>query len=329
MLAYVLRRALGLVAVLLAMSFAVFCLQSVIPADPARAMAGPLTPLANIEALREKLGLNDPVVVQYGRFLSRLAQGDLGTSVRTRNPVAADILEYLPASLELSLAALCIGILLAGAFAVVPNILGRAGILRLLFIATGSVPIFMSALLLVYFFWFRLGWLPGSGRMSDTDFGGPTGFNLVDALVSGRPGMGLDAIRHMVLPALALALPIAVAVGRSLNSALHEVMEQAYIGTARGKGLRETTVVLCHGLRNAASPALAMIGLQIRLLFGNLLIVELVFGWPGLGLYMVQSLSSSDLPAVLGVTIVLGTFYIFANIIVEILQTLADPRIEL
>jgi|APAra7269096714_1048519.scaffolds.fasta_scaffold05325_3 ABC-type dipeptide/oligopeptide/nickel transport system permease component len=329
MLVYFIRRLSGLVVVLLAMSFAVFCLQSIIPADPARAIAGPLTPLSSVNALRQQLGLDDPIIVQYGRFLSRLAEGDLGTSTRTRQPVAADIREYLPASLELSLAALCIGLVLAAVIAVMPRILGGSGGLRFLLIAAGSVPTFMSALLLVYFLWFRLGWLPGSGRMSEDDIGGPTGFNMIDALVGGRGDLSLDAARHLLLPALALALPIAVAVGRSLDSALREVMQQPYIGTARGKGLREAVVVLRHGLRNAASPALAMVGLQIRLLFGNLLIVELVFGWPGLGLYMVQSLSSADLPAVLGVTVVLGTFYILVNIVVEILQTLADPRIEL
>ena len=329
MLVYFIRRLSGLVVVLLAMSFAVFCLQSIIPADPARAIAGPLTPLSSVNALRQQLGLDDPIIVQYGRFLSRLAEGDLGTSTRTRQPVAADIREYLPASLELSLAALCIGLVLAAVIAVMPRILGGSGGLRFLLIAAGSIPTFMSALLLVYFLWFRLGWLPGSGRMSEDDIGGPTGFNMIDALVGGRGDLSLDAARHLLLPALALALPIAVAVGRSLDSALREVMQQPYIGTARGKGLREAVVVLRHGLRNAASPALAMVGLQIRLLFGNLLIVELVFGWPGLGLYMVQSLSSADLPAVLGVTVVLGTFYILVNIVVEILQTLADPRIEL
>ncbi len=329
MLVYFIRRLSGLVVVLLAMSFAVFCLQSIIPADPARAIAGPLTPLSSVNALRQQLGLDDPIIVQYGRFLSLLAEGDLGTSTRTRQPVAADIREYLPASLELSLAALCIGLVLAAVIAVMPRILGGSGGLRFLLIAAGSVPTFMSALLLVYFLWFRLGWLPGSGRMSEDDIGGPTGFNMIDALIGGRGDLSLDAARHLLLPALALALPIAVAVGRSLDSALREVMQQPYIGTARGKGLREAVVVLRHGLRNAASPALAMVGLQIRLLFGNLLIVELVFGWPGLGLYMVQSLSSADLPAVLGVTVVLGTFYILVNIVVEILQTLADPRIEL
>jgi len=133
----------------------------------------------------------------------------------------------------------------------------------------------------------------------------------------------------VILPAVALALPIAVAVGRSLNGALHEVMQQAYIRTVRGKGLSEATIVLRHGLRNAASAPLAMIGLQVGLLFGNLLIVERVFAWPGLGLYTVQALASSDLPAVLGVSVVFGTIYILVNILVEIGQSIADPRIGL
>jgi len=329
MLVYFIRRLSGLVVVLLAMSFAVFCLQSIIPADPARAIAGPLTPLSSVNALRQQLGLDDPIIVQYGRFLSRLAEGDLGTSTRTRQPVAADIREYLPASLELSLAALCIGLVLAAVIAVMPRILGGSGGLRFLLIAAGSVPTFMSALLLVYFLWFRLGWLPGSGRMSEDDIGGPTGFNMIDALVGGRGDLSLDAARHLLLPALALALPIAVAVGRSLDSALREVMQQPYIGTARGKGLREAVVVLRHGLRNAASPALAMVGLQIRLLFGNLLIVERIFAWPGLGLYLVQAFANSDLPAVLGVSLVFGAIYILVGIAVEIGQSLADPRIDL
>ena len=165
--------------------------------------------------------------------------------------------------------------------------------------------------------------------MSYRDFAGPTGFNLIDGILAGRPEVSLDALPHMILPALALALPIAVAVGRSLNGALHDVMRQAYIRTARGKGLSETEVLLRHGLRNAASAPLAMIGLQVGLLFGNLLVVERVFGWPGLGLYTVQAFASADLPAVLGVSMVFGTFYILVNTLIEIGQSLADPRISL
>lgn len=329
MLAYLARRIAGLVVVLLAMSFIVFCLQSLIPADPARAMAGPLAPAETVEALREQLGLDQPVLTQYGRFLARLGGGDLGTSIRTRQPVLADVARYLPASLELGAVAMVFGIALAVLLAVLQGRFRRSSLVRLVIIGAGSAPIFLTALLLAFFFWFQLDWLPGAGRLETRRFSGPTGVNLLDGLLTGHPEISLDALRHVLLPALALALPIAVAVGRSLAGALHEVMTQSYIRTARGKGLRETDVLLHHGLRNAASAPLSMIGLQVGLLLGNLLVVERVFAWPGLGLYLVQAFASSDLPAVLGVSLIFGAIYILVGIAVEIGQSIADPRIGL
>jgi len=326
---FLLRRAIGLVSVLLSMSFAVFCLQTLVPADPARAIAGPSTPLARVDELRVELGLNDPVIVQYGRFVTRLVHGDLGTSVRTRKPIADDIRRYLPASLELAVAAFILGLTFAVALAVLPLIMRAAGPIQLAFTAAGSLPIFMSALLLAYVFWFRLGLLPGAGRMSDSNFAGPTGLNVVDAVLAGNVPAIVDALKHIILPALALAFPIAVAVGRTLGSSLRDVMQQQYIATARGKGLRESSVVFRHAVRNAAPAALAMVALQVRLLFGNLLVVELVFAWPGLGLYMVQSLGSADLPAVLGVTLVLSAFYLAVSLLIEVSQSLIDQRIPI
>ncbi|WP_095088273.1 ABC transporter permease [Mesorhizobium sophorae] len=329
MLAYLIKSFVGAVVVLLVMSFIVFCLQSIIPADPARAIAGPSAPPEKVEAMREQLGLDDPAVVQYGRFLLRLAHADLGTSVRTRRPVADDIQQYLPATLELGLASIALGVALAGVMAALQFLIPGLGGIRLAMVGVGSTPIFLSALLLTYFFWFRLDWLPGAGRLAYRDFAGPTGFNVVDGILVGRPEVSVDALLHMILPALALALPIGIAVGRSLNGALHDVMSQAYVRTARGKGLSETKVLLSHGLRNAATAPLSMLGLQVRLLFGNLLVVERVFGWPGLGLYTVQAFASADLPAVLGVAIVFGILYILVNTLIEIGQSMADPRINL
>ena len=326
---YLIKRVAGAVVVLLVMSFIVFCLQSIIPADPVRAVAGPSAPPETVEAIREQLGIDDPTVVQYGRFLVRLVHGDLGISVRTRRPVASDILQYLPATLELALVSIALGAALSGVMALLQfRFTGSTGI-RLAIIGAGSTPIFLSALLLAYFFWFRLGWLPGAGRLGFSGFTGPTGFNLIDGILTGRTDVSVDALKHIFLPALALALPIGVAVGRSLNSALHDVLSQAYVRTARGKGLSETSVLLRHGLRNAASAPLSMFSLQIRLLFGGLLVVERIFGWPGLGLYAVQAFASADLPAVLGVAMVFGILYIMVNTLVEISQSLADPRIDL
>jgi peptide/nickel transport system permease protein/dipeptide transport system permease protein len=329
MLAYLARRIAGLLAVLLAMSFIVFCLQSLIPADPARAMAGPLAPAATVQALHQQLGLDQPVLAQYGRFLGRLVEGDLGTSIRTRQPVLSDIARYLPASVELGLVALVFGTVLGLVLALLQGRARSSGVLRLLVIGAGSAPIFLTALLLAYIFWFRLDWLPGAGRLDVRHFVGPTGINLLDGLLTGRPAISLDALAHAILPAIALALPIAVAVGRSLGASLHEVMRQPYIRTARGKGLAESVVLVRHGLRNAATAPLAMVGLQVGLLFGNLLIVERIFAWPGLGLYLVQAFANSDLPAVLGVSLVFGAIYILVGIAVEIGQSLADPRIDL
>lgn len=326
---YVLKHLSGLVVVLLAMSFFVFCLQSIIPADPARAVAGPTAPTATVETVREQLGLDRPVIVQYGRFLLRLTHGDLGTSFRTRQPITADIGTYLPATLELMIVAVFLGVVPAAGLALLQFSFPRSRFLRVVMIALGSTPIFLSAAVLVYVFWFKLDWLPGSGRLGLRDFAGPTGFYLIDGFLTGQPSASLDALAHILLPAIALGLPIAVAIGRTTSGALHDVMRQAYIRTARGKGIGETRLVLLHGLRNAATAPLAMIGLQVRLLFGNLLIVERIFGWPGLGNYMVQSLASSDLPGVLGVSMVFGVLYILVNIAIEICQSVADPRIEL
>ncbi|MFC5757833.1 ABC transporter permease [Rhizobium sp. GCM10022189] len=327
MFGFLLRRVFAVTLVLLSMSFAVFCLQTIVPADPARAIAGPTTPLTRVAELRKELGLNDPVIVQYGRFLIRVTRGDLGTSVRTRKPIAADVRTYLPASLELSIVALAFGAIFAAFFAVVPAIVRWAHPIGLAFTAAGSLPIFATSLFLSYLFWFRLGVLPGAGRMSDHNFSGPTGFNLVDSVLAGDVTAATDATRHIILPALALAFPIAIAVGRTLSSSLRDVMQQRYIETARGKGLSEASVVIRHALRNALPSALAMLALQVRLLFGNLLVVELVFGWPGLGLYMVHSLASADLPAVLGVTLVLSVFYLAVSLVIEVFQTALDPRI--
>lgn len=329
MLVYLLKRIAGAVAMLIVMSFIIFCLQNLIPADPARALAGPFAPAETLDWIRQQLGLDEPVIVQYGRFMSHLLHGDLGISVRTRQPVTSDVLQYLPATLELALVSLVCGVALGGFMALLHFAFPRSGIVRLAIVGVGSTPIFLTSLLLAYFLWFRVGWFPGAGRLTFQNFSGPTGFNLIDGILLGRPGVSLDALWHITLPALALALPIAVAVGRSLGGALHDVMKQPYIRTARGKGLSEASVLLRHGVRNAATAPLAMIGLQVSLLFGNLIIVERVFAWPGLGFYMVQAFASADLPAVLGVAMAFGVFYSLVSILMEISQSLADPRIVL
>lgn len=326
---FLVRRLVGLLTVLFVMSLIVFVLQSVIPADPARALAGPNAPEEVIEDLREGLGLNDPVLVQYGLYMGRVLQGDLGTSVRTRQPVAADIAAYAPASLELMLAALVLGVALGTGVALMQQLTRAGAALRVLLLALGSVPIFLSALLLVHLLWFQLDWLPGGNRIGIRRFQGPTGFMLVDWALLGRPEVLVSALRHLTLPALTLAIPIAVALARSITSSLNTTMQQPFIRTVRGKGLTERRILWRHAARNSAAGPLAMVGLQVGLLFANLLIVERIFAWPGLGLYTVQAFAASDLPAVLGVSLAFGAFYISVNILIDLGQAALDPRVRL
>jgi len=322
------RRIAGLAAVLLAMTVVLFSLQQLVPADPARALIGPNAPNSLVEAKRKEMGFDQPLPVRYFRYMVQLAHGDLGQSIHTHNPVTQDLAHFTPASLELIAAAAFLGISI-GAVAGLSQALSRwGGILRFGLIGASSAPIFLTGLLLSLLFWYRLGWLPGGGRISPDDFGpGPTGFMVLDGILTGRPRMTLDALAHLILPALTLALPIAVAIARTLASSLTEVYRQGYIRTARAKGLSEGVVLMRHALKNAAGPSLSMIALQVAMIFNNLLIVELLFAWPGLGLYMVQAFGSADLPAVLGVAMVAAALYLFVAAIVDILRALFDPRL--
>lgn len=327
MLRFVLVRTAGLLVVVFAMVVGIFLLRQVVPGDPARAAVGPTAPQDVVEAKRAELGLDDQLSVQFGRYLRALSHGDLGQSIRTRNPVREDLAVALPASVELMAFALLGGVVLGGAFAFGQHLLPRLGALRLLLVGGASAPIFLTALLLLLLFWYRLGWLPGGGRGGSAD--GPTGLMVVDGLLGGSPAAAWGALRHLILPATALALPMAVAIGRTLRSALATVLAQDHIRTARSKGLSEQRILLRHALRNASTAPLAMLGLQVGLLFANLLIVEQIFAWPGLGLYTVQALSRSDLPAVLGVSLLFGTAYVLLNALIDLAQAWADPRVGL
>ncbi len=327
---FVLTRLAGLVLVLLAMTLVIFLLRQVVPSDPARAAVGPNAPESVVKLKREELGLDKPVYTQYFDYLGNVVQGDFGTSTRTLAPVSDDIRTYLPASLELMLAAILLAAVLAGTLALGQTMLRRTGVLRVVLLGGASAPIFLIAELLLLFCWFKFGLLPGGGRTDIADAPtGPTGLLTVDSVLSGRPDVFWDACLHLLLPALTLALPMGVAVGRTLRSSLVGTLRQDYIRTARSKGLTEANVIRRHGLRNSATGALSMAGLQVGLLLANLLVVERIFAWPGLGEYTVESLARSDLSAVLGVALVFGVIFIVANTLVDLLQALADPRIAL
>ena len=323
------KRLAGLVGVLLALSTVVFLLEAVVPADPVRAMVGASASRASVEAARHTLGLDKPLPQQYLHFLSRAVHGDLSMSLHTRRPVGTDLAAFLPASLELALAAGLIALVLGVGLGVL-TAGGRGRRSQLVLVALSSAPPFLLALGMLLLFYAGLHVLPGSGRVT-SGIGaptGPTGMVTVDALLHGQLAVWSDALAHLVMPATCLALGPAVAIARTLRSSLQQVLAEDYVRTARAKALPERSVLLRHALRNSLSAPLTMAGLQVGLLLGGVVVVESVFAWPGIGLYTARSIQTIDFPAVAGTTLVLGAAYVVVNAIVDLAQMWADPRLR-
>lgn len=328
---FVLRRIGAAVAVSVVLVAAVFALQHLSHTDPAHAYLGPGASQAAVAAERVRLGLNQPLLVQFGHYVVNLLHGNLGVSYRTRRPVGQDLVEYLPATAELACYALAIALFLGILLGLATAARWRgAGVLKTVLISGASSPIFLLALLGVLVFYGHLHLLPATGRSSYANAPtGPTGFLTIDALLAGRFNVFLDALRHLVLPATCLAVGPAVSIGRVLRSSILSALEEDYIRTARAKGLRERRVLLAHALRNALGPALSMTGLQAGLLLAGDVVIEQVFAWPGIGYYVAQGIPVADFPAIAGVTLVLGVGYVLINALVDVAQRLADPRVQI
>jgi peptide/nickel transport system permease protein len=317
-------------AIVLALAAVMFVLQRVSPLDPVHAMLGSSASRGAVIAERHRLGLDLPLPEQYLRYVVGLLHGDLGTSYRTRRPVGTDLRSFLPATAELSLYALSFALLLAAVlvFATILRWPG-AGLFRALLFVGASTPAFLLGIAAILVFYAHLGWLPATGRTglaSAPD--GPTGLLTFDGLLHARPDVTLDALRHLLLPALTIAVGPAVAIGRLLRSSLVGGMRSDYARTARAKGLSERVVLVRHVLRNCAGAALSMTGLQVGLMFAGVVVIEQVFAWPGIGRYAAQSIPVADFPAIAGVTLLLGAGYVAINTIVDVLQAVADPRIH-
>jgi peptide/nickel transport system permease protein len=330
MVKMVVKRVTSAVLVLLVLIGVIFLLRQASPVDPARAIVGEKASAAVVAIERKKLGLDDPLPVQYVRYVEHVIRGDFGTSAVTRRPIFTNLGAYFPATLELILAAFFIAIILGVCFGIATSLGWRgAGILRGVMIVASSLPVFLTALLGIIVFYQKLGWLPATGRASaSVGRTGPTGLLLIDGLLHLRVSVFWDAIVHLILPATCLALAPAVSIGRVLRSSLQHALRSDYVRTARATGEREITVLVSHALRNSAGPALAMGGIQLAALFGSVLVIEAIFAWPGLGLYTVQAIDKGDFQTIAGVTLCLGALYVVANIVVDLLQALADPRIR-
>jgi len=327
----ILKRLAAMVGILMVLIAIVFGLQQLSPTDPVHDYLGANSTPAQIAAARHQLGYDRPLAVQYVRYVWDVLHGNLQMSLRTRQPVATDLRHALPATLELAIASMIIATILAVLLGIASAARWRgAGIFRFTLVAGGSVPAFLVAILGIVVFYNKLHWLPPPQRTSYLNAPtGPTGLLTVDGLLHGRPDVTIDAIRHLILPSIAVALIPAISVGRVLRSSITSALHSDYVRTARSKGLSERTVLVRHTLRNSAGAALSMAGLQVGLMFAGVLVVEVVYNWPGIGLYTYQSINRADLPAIAGVTLLLGALYVVINALVDILQAFADPRIVL
>ena len=320
-------------AVLLGVSVLTFFIAHVIPADPVLAALGQNAREEQIEAYRRAYGLDRPVPVQFAAYLARLARGDLGVSIRTRRPVAEDLAEFLPATVELGGAAWLVALLLgipAGILSAVYRDRLFDHLARLAALAGASLPVFWLGLVLLGTFYYRLRWLPGPGRL-DVVLSPPparTGLLVVDAALAGDRVVLHNALAHLVLPALTLGLFSTAVIARMTRSAMLEVLSQDYVRTARAKGLPRRRVVMRHALQNAMIPTLTIIGISFGSLLSGAVLTETIFAWPGLGRYATASAVNLDFPAVMGVTLVVALLYAVVNLLVDLLYARLDPRVR-
>ena len=333
---YIIRRILLLIPVLLGITVLSFTISHLIPGDPAALSLGPHAHADQIQAYRHELGLDRPLYVQYWIYLKDLAHGDLGTSLTTHRPVAADLKEYFPATFELTLIALLITVLMGlplGVLSAVKKDKPVDHVSRVFSLTGVSMPIFWLGLLLQMVFAYRLGWLPMNGRVDTFILAAHplhtiTGFYILDSLLTGNwPVLG-SSLLHVLLPAITLSYASLAVVTRMVRSSMLEVMEQDYVRTARAKGIHEQLVVYKHALKNALIPAITVIGLTFGMLLGGAFLTETIFSWPGMGRYAVGTITSLDFPAIMGVTLIAATAYVTANLIVDVVYALVDARIR-
>ena len=332
MFAYALRRILMVIPVLLGMSLVVFFMIRAIPGNPAQVILGQQASKEAVEALTQKLGLDEPWYVQYAKYLGGLLTGDLGESIRTGVAVSEEIWPYLAATLELSLCAMLIAIVIGVNAGIISAWFQNswfdyaAMVLALIGV---SMPIFWLGLMEQWIFAINLDLLPTSGREDVRNPVPPiTHLFIVDSLIQGNPEQFVQVLKHLVLPSIALAtIPMAI-IARITRSSMLEVMKSDYIRTARAKGLSMFWVVYKHSLKNAVIPVLTVIGLQTGLLLGGAILTETIFSWPGIGRYVYDAIGYRDYPVIQSGILVVATIFIFINLVVDLLYAAIDPRIK-
>jgi len=332
MLAYILRRIMIMIPTLLGVSIIVFMMLHITPGDPAEMLLGERATEQALNDLREHLGLNKPLHVQYGLFLKRLLQGDLGETIWTRQKVWIEVKHRFPATIELSVFALGISCFLGTIFGIISatrqysifDYLSMVGAL-----AGVSMPIFWLGLVFMLIFSLNLGWLPLSGRLSiHIDLEVITNFYILDSILTRNWAALRDSIWHIIMPAVTLStIPTAI-VARMTRSAMLEVLRQDYIKTAKAKGLSKFKVTFKHALRNALIPVVTTIGLQFGVLLGGAILTETIFAWPGVGKWMYDAVMQRDYMVIQGGVLFIASLFVVINLCVDVLYAVINPRIS-
>jgi peptide/nickel transport system permease protein len=332
MLSYVLRRLALAIPILLGVSLLVFLMLHTAGGDPAQLILGPRADQESIARLQHELGLDQPLPVQYLMFLGNALHGDLGRSYRSNTPVVNEIAGRFPATIELAVSAMAIAIVIGVIVGTVAAIWRHSifDFLGSVVVLLGvSIPTFWLGLILIITIGLGMRWLPISGRVDPRLGADPSApFLVLNSLLHGNWTVGIDALRHLILPALTLAAWPAAIVARMTRASLIEAMGQDYVRTARGKGLAETAIVVAHAAKNAMLPVLTVVGLEFGTLLGGAVVTETIFAWPGLGQLTVASIAARDYGMVQGVVLLLATVFVLLNLLVDILYAVLDPRIE-
>jgi len=335
MLTMIIKRAAMAIPSLIGVVVVTFLLTRALPGDPAAYFAGPAATPQAIEEVRHKLGIDQPLIVQFGRYVVDLAHGNLGNSLTTGQPVATELRNRLPASAELTLLGLIVSVIVALPLGILaatrPNSLIDHGC-RIISTLGVSLPVFFTGLILVYVFYYLLGWAPAPLGRLDVFFTPPptvTGFYLIDSLLAGEGETFIASIKQLILPALTLGIFSLAPIARMTRASMLSVLSSDFVRTARASGLSPLTVIVTYAFRNAMLPVITTLGMVFSFLLGANVLVEKVFAWPGIGSYAVEALLASDFAPVQGFVLTMAVMYVAINLLIDILYGLIDPRVRL
>lgn len=335
MIGMVFKRLLVAIPSLIGVVIVTFLLTRALPGDPAAYFAGPAATKEAIEQIRVKLGLDKPLIVQFGNYVSDLAKGDLGNSLTTGQPVGKEIKSRLPASAELTLLGLIVSMLIAVPLGIAAatkpgSLIDHA--CRVLSTAGVSLPVFFTGLIFVYVFYYLLGWSPAPLGRLDVFTSPPTsitGFYLIDSLLTWNMETFWSSLKQLLLPALTLAIFSLAPIARMTRASMLAVLASDFVRTARASGLSTYTVIVTYAFRNAMIPVVTTLGMVFSFLLGANVLVEKVFAWPGIGSFAVEALIASDFAPLQGFVLTMAVMYVVLNLIIDILYGLIDPRVRL